>query len=234
MGCGTIIKGFVLLVTALAGLVGVSMVFYSGVTIFDRDLAQAKKDKLDTNLTGFIKCDDVVAQQMQLKNFTDSDTKLVLEAACQYTHTPALTLFCVAATFALFSMLSGLVSGCRDVKGNLYAYTVISGTSLALLVTSIVWMNAMTASVSQWLTTCGTFNNQTIQNIQTFGFLCVENNKTAEQWLGRVAIFYGGAVVSILSLLSFLLMNSCATSNRKNSPLASSEVASYNYGQQKV
>jgi hypothetical protein len=229
MGLGNCIKGLFLLATAIAGLVGVCLVFYSGVTIFDRDLAQAQADKMADKLSGFIKCDDVVAAQMNAKNLTDSDTRLVLTAACQYQHTPALTLFCVGGTFALFSVLSGLVSGCRDVKGNLYAYTVISGASLALLVTSMFWMNVMTANVSQWLTACGSFNDQTIQNIQSFGYLCVENNETAKQWLARVALFYGGAIVTILSLLVFLIMNSCASGNSKNSPLASTEVANYNY-----
>lgn len=221
--CGTCIKAIILFLTAIAGLVGVCSVFYAGVTVFDRDLALAKKDKMDVKLKNFIKCDDWVADQMSTKNLTDTNTKLVLEASCQYRHTPALTLFCVGATLALFSVLSGLVSGCKDVKGNLYAYTVISGASLALLVCSMFWMNFITSDVSLWLTACEGFNNQTLTNIGSFGFTCVEANQSALQFLGRIALFYGGAIVTILSLLSFLMMNSCCAADPKRDPLANAE-----------
>jgi hypothetical protein len=231
MGIGNCIKGIFLLLTAGAGLVGTLIVLYSGVTVFDRDLAQAQKDGLEELLKPFIKCDDLVNQQLSNTSLSgDANTRLVLEAACQYQHTPALTLFCVGGVFALFSVLSGLVSGCKDVKGNLYAYTVISGTSLALLVTSMFWMNAMTTDAAKWLTACEKFSSETIDNIHGLGFICVESNETAKQFLARVATFYGGAIVSILSLLSFLLMNSCASDAGKKGPLASSEVASANYG----
>lgn len=222
------LKGLLLFVTAICGLVGVTALFYSGVTIFQLDLKQATTDKLDLQLAQFINCEDSVAIAMANRTITDSITKDFLIGACQYKHTPYLTLWCTAGTFALFSVLSGLVSGCRDVKGNLYAYTVISGASLALLVMSIAMMNSVTLSESSVLTTCKTFNNATVENIRQFGYMCVEDNKTATHWLGRVGLFYSGAIISILSLLSFLLMNSCA-SGKTRSELSNEQLLNPTY-----
>eukprot|EP00462_Mataza_sp_D1_P003151 CAMPEP_0175100628 /NCGR_PEP_ID=MMETSP0086_2-20121207/7239_1 /TAXON_ID=136419 /ORGANISM="Unknown Unknown, Strain D1" /LENGTH=236 /DNA_ID=CAMNT_0016374853 /DNA_START=59 /DNA_END=769 /DNA_ORIENTATION=+ len=211
-------KGLLLLITTILGFSGVVMVFFSGVSIFNLDLAQAQADKMDSKLGLFLDCQQTVAQNMTNANVTDEDTRILLEAYCQYQHTPYLTIFCLGGTFALFSVVSGLVAGCRDVKGNLYGYTTISGAALALLVVGIFTMNSLSRDTlrgEKWVPSCNSFSATTQTDITKFDLQCIDDNDTASKWVRLVGVYYAGAILSILSLLSFLMMNACASGDSR-------------------
>lgn len=98
--------------------------------------------------------------KMASTNLTDS-ARIVLEAACQYTHTQARILFYGGGTFVLFSVLSGLVV---VMLRAIFVHTLslVVPVLLYWLLQSMFWMNAMTAGTSSWLTACETFSNQIV------------------------------------------------------------------------
>jgi hypothetical protein len=83
---------------------------------------------------------------MASTNLTDS-ARIVLEAACQYTHTQARILFYGGGTFVLFSVLSGLVV---VMLRAIFVHTLslVVPVLLYWLLQSMFWMNAMTAGTS--------------------------------------------------------------------------------------
>lgn len=229
MGCfGTCCKVVFLFLTAIIGLTGLSMVFYGGVNVFEVSLADATLGKVTEQMTPFIKCTDQADAKISgapaaLPAGADKDKiRDMLVASCTYQfQSPSLTIFMMAGVFSLFALMSGLIAGCREVKGNLYAYTVLSAVAIALLIVSIGWMANVTAGTVSKFAPCDAFNDATITALQEdFGYTCVsfkgivkgeDTHNVAVSWSATISVFYAGAILTILSLLSFLSMNSCAS-----------------------
>jgi hypothetical protein len=224
---GTCCKVIFLSLTTLLGLTGVTMVLYGGVNVFEVDLQDAQNGKVYNEMIPFIKCPqqaDKKLGEITLGASADkSEIRDLLIASCTYQYqSSGLAIFAMAGVFSLFAILSGLVAGCREVKGNLYAYTVLSGVSIALLIVAISMMAGITAGTVSKFAPCDAYSNATATVLEkSLGYTCVSWKHIADgstihtvavKWSATISVFYAGAVLTILALLSFLMMNSCASS----------------------
>lgn len=211
--CPRCVKLIVVVVLALLGFTGTFFIFFGGVHSHLVSQAEAQTDGVATILKDFIRCDDVAksgpgGQTDGLYTF--------LMAECAGNHAKLLILGAFAGTFTLFAMLSALVSNCREVKGNQYCFSVLSGVSLSLLVVAVATMTAVVWPAAKNFAPCTALGLTDVEKtfIQRSGALCVDGpapNATAKAWLRSIALFYIGCGTCMFCLVVFLMLNACCT-----------------------
>jgi hypothetical protein len=214
MDTGKCVKLIFIILFGLLGLCGAALVFYGGGASHMVSLSDARADNMTTKLNSFIRCDEKSLDQ------TPSGTKDgvydFLFAGCVMQHAQTLIVGSFAGTFTLFAMLSGIVSNCREIKGNQYAFSVLSGTACSLLVVSLAMMSAIVWPSAKDLAPCTALglSPSQIQVINLMGGVCVDGatpNATAMTWLMNVGAFYAGCGISLFCLVLFMLLNACCS-----------------------
>jgi hypothetical protein len=148
---------------------------------------------------------------------------------------------CIGTVFAVISLVSALISNCRDIKGNLYCYTVLSAVALALSVAAMSLMATITADAASQLAPCDLLSAAEIAGLQRISgpdFFCANlttisrtTSSAAAEWTAAVSVFFVGNCFIIGTLLTFLSMNACCSKadDEDRRPLRPPETAP-NYG----
>lgn len=213
MGLFKCVKLIFLFLISIIGLTGTFLVFFGGVKVYTVDPVQAKQDGVHHILSDFLSCED----EISASNFTKGTQVYdIVLARCVYKQSATTTVVVFGGIFTLFAVLSGMMSNCRDVKGNMYCYTVISGVAISLLVVGMMWMNYVTTHAATKLLPCSDLSVADLTELRLidpdvicWGGSQEITNDTAALWFSRVAIFYVGCGLSLASLVVFLLLNAC-------------------------
>lgn len=210
-------KLMLVLVVSLVGLAGVALVFHGGLNTYRVGLSQATTDGVADILSDFIACEDYATALAPNKTAGHGiGVHEIMLARCAYEHSSSMVLVAFAGLFSLLAVVSGMLSNCRDVKGNMYTYTVISGVAMSLLVVGIVWMNSVTAFAATKLLPCIGLSANDVLKLKAIDpqIVCWDDGQTqlkaAAGWFTTVASFYVGAGLVLASLMVFLLLNACA------------------------
>jgi len=130
-----------------------------------------------------------------------------------------------------FTVLALLCAPAAFKKDKMLGFTLWSTLSIATIVLACVMVSIYAGPAAGSMADCRDYDPATVQGLNDMNIFCVKgpqpqpNKTTALKWLCKLHTFFGGAAVSILSLLMLFAIKACRCCNPNAASCCSSAPA---------
>jgi hypothetical protein len=214
------------ILAAIMGIAGVSVFLYGGLNLYKVSQTVASQDGVASLLSDFIKCSDLSGAINSMPNNSTVDyaqVSHVVQKQCQAKQAPAKLSIGLAGAFIILALLS---APCAFKRDNWVVFGIMMSTAIACTLIASVVVGSQALEPASHLMDCKHLSQPTIDELTSkYGMVCFRahsvtgeliTKKSAQKWICKLVMFFGGAAASIFSLLFLLVIRSCKCCRRSS------------------